>query len=481
MNESYYRFITKHSMTPREPRVAVGPEAIKAIEWVIKQSPEVVHYDLETTGLQYADPNQIITNVGLATPDWLVGLDLMHVPFELAQELWAWLGRQGLGGFNLGFDLAWPWRTPLGDGRVDPNVDNLNVVSDTALWFRLLATEGHYLQNYQLETLINDVLGWPPEYLQKDWLRQALSSRGFKKSEMWRLAIAAPQEYTRYCALDAEASLQAHSAFQEVLTKYGFEGLNEYHDSVLVPKIKRNIKACCFGIPVNREKLVRNLEWCHRRMLMLEAKALEHPEMKPLMDEYTQRKLEKNHTLRFNLKKKWAKAADEPWKYPDKYRIAYVSEEAARKKLPKWCQDFGGRFYETETQFTISNQASEWPRFNVNSIADMKWLLYTKWLDDNYEVWHRNPANPKAGGLLTIQVGGREYQLDLTKSGGLPTGGPILTLFGEIGSILDEYKSLQKLSGDFLEKFEAASRRTGYIHPQSKVLGTQTGRMSGGN
>jgi hypothetical protein len=481
MSESYYRFLTKQSLTPRQPQVAVGLDAIKAIEWIVQQNPTVVHYDLETTGLQYADPNQIITNVGLASPDWLVGIDLMQVPFELAQELWAWLGKQNLGGFNLGFDLAWPWRTPTGDGRVNPNVDSLKVASDTALWFRLLATEGHYLQNYQLETLISNVLGWPDEYLQKDWLKHALSSRGYKKSEMWRLAIAAPTEYTTYCALDAEASYQAHGVFQDVLKKYGFEGLNVYHDSILVPKVKRNIKACCHGIPINREKLIRNLEWCHRRMLMLEAKALAHPEMQPIMEEYTQAKLAKSHTLRYNMKKVWAKASDEPWKYPNKYRVAYVDDPAKQANLPKWCREFGGKFYTTETQFTISNQAAEWPRFNVNSIADMKWLLYTKWLEDEYSVWHRNPANPKAGGLLTVRVAGKEYQLDLTKSGGLPTGGPILTLFGEIGSILDEYKSLQKLSGDFLEKFEAASRRTGHIHPQGKVLGTQTGRMSGGN
>ena len=80
-----------------------------------------------------------------------------------------------------------------------------------------------------------------------------------------------------------------------------------------------------------------------------------------------------------------------------------------------------------------------------------------------------------------MNVEGKDYTIDLTKTGGLPTGGDILSIFGDLGALINEYKGLQKLLGDFLIKYSDASNRDGSIHPQSKVLGTITGRMSGGN
>lgn len=469
-NDNYYKFIKPVQLEPREPHVAIGRhDTLKAIDWVCVQNPEVVHYDLETSGLNYHDPNQVITNVGLATSEWLVGIDLTEVTFDEAKPLWDWLARQKLGGFNLGFDLAWPFK--------DRDLGQLQVVSDTALWFKLLATESHYKQSYSLETLVRTVLGWPEKFQQKGWLSQMLQKHQIKKADMWKLALAEPHGYTIYCALDAEASLQAHDVFMDVLEHWGFQGLKNYHDTILIPKVKRNIRQTYHGIPVNRDKLARNIYWVKRRMIMLEAKALNHPDIQPALNVWTERKLRKQHQLTFNMKKEWAKAADKPWEQPDVYRLHIPANP---DKLPKWCQDFGGKFYKPVTQFNISGQKSEWPRFNVNSPADMKWLIYEHWLDNKYDVWYRKRDNPKAGGLVTVTRNDKQYQLDLTDSGGLPTGGDILTLFGEIGAIINEYKQLDKLLRDFLMKFELASRSTGRIHPQGKVLGTISGRMSGG-
>ena len=51
-------------MLPRKPRLAIGRNAaVKAIDWLVGQKTTTVHYDLETTGLQYCDPNQLITNI----------------------------------------------------------------------------------------------------------------------------------------------------------------------------------------------------------------------------------------------------------------------------------------------------------------------------------------------------------------------------------------------------------------------------------
>lgn len=480
MTSNYYKFIKPVHTQPREPRLALGKDAVKAVDWLVQQYPGSVHYDLETTGLNYADPNQVITTVGLASPDWLIGIDLLDVPREKLDQLWSWLKKQPLGGFNLGFDVAWPWRVAREDGRVDQDIDDLNIISDTALWFRLLATEGHYLQSHNLETLIERVLQWPEECFQKSWLKQSLVKHGIKKDEMWRLSFTEPEGYTKYCALDAEASFQAHQVFQDTLERWNFQGLRKYHDQILSGNIRRNIKATCFGIPVNREKINRNIELVQGRLLYLESVALSHPEMRPHIEEYENYKLKKQHKLRCNQKKIWAKKDDEPWKYPEEYRLEHYDDNRL-EKLPKWCRDFGGKFYKTETVFSISGKNKEWPRFNVNSTADMKWLIYDKWLDGKYDVWYKNPSKPQYGGLVTVEVDGKDYQVTLTDSGGLPTGGDILTLFGDIGSILNEYKTLKKLLGDFLLKYELASRRTGYAHAQTKILGALSGRAAGGN
>lgn len=475
MSNNYYKFIIPANLEPRKPTVAVGRDAaLDQIRRVIATTPAVVHYDLETTGLCYNDPAQAITNIGLATPDWVCGIDLTEVTFDEQTRLWDWLARQPLGGFNLGFDLAWPWRRDDGPG----DLSSLNVVSDTALWFKLLATESHELQSHNLETLVRTVLQWPEKFQQKGWLAAALQKHQAKKSDMWKLSLAEPYGYTMYCALDAEASLQAHDVFQATLEHWGFSGLNKYHDTILIPKMIRNIKQTFHGIPINRDKLARNIDWVKRKMISLEAKILNHPEIQPALDVWTNRRLNKQHKLSFSMKKEWAKAEDKPWEKPNIYRLHIPANP---DKLPKWCQEFGGKFYKPVTTFGISGQKEEWPRFNVNSTYDMKWLIYEHWLDNKYEVWYRIKGQPKKGGLVTVTRNEKQYTVDLTKTGGLPTGGDILTLFGEIGALMNEYKQLDKLLSDFLSKFELASRRDGRIHPHGKVLGTVTGRMSGGN
>ena len=477
--EQYYKFIRPRNLRPQEPKVAVGREsALACVKWIVNTEPKTVHYDLETTGLVFSDPKQIITNVGLASELWCVGIDLIDLTFEEQKPLWDWLRQQKLGGFNLGFDLSWPWRQDLGNGKVDPCVDGLTVASDTSLWFRLLATEAHIRQRFDLGTLTADILGWPASYQQKGWLRSKLEQYQVKKDDMWKLALAEPEGYTIYCALDAEASYQADIVFAETRAEWEFEGLTRYHDAILVPKIKRNIKAACSGIPIDKEKLATNTEKVKRRMLRLEAEILNHPRIREAEKVWTENQLLQTYKLRPTLSKEWAKKEDKPWLHPDTYRIHIPANP---DKLPEWLKEFGGKFYKPVTKFEVSGKNKEWPRFNFNSVATMKWLIYDLWLDNKRSLWYRNQDRPEYGGLVTVNVEGKDYTIDLTKTGGLPTGGDILSIFGDLGALINEYKGLQKLLGDFLIKYSDASNRDGSIHPQSKVLGTITGRMSGGN
>lgn len=482
LRSDYYTFIKPVSVKPRDPEIYTERQSVLAkIDQIIQTIPRVVFFDLETTSLVYADPNQLITTVGLATDDWLVGLGLVELTPEELEPLWNWLARQKLGGFNLSFDLAWPWRTPLGDGRVNPNVSDKQIYSDTALWFRLLGTEAHFKQKYDLETAIEKILNWPTQYLQKHWLHKILVEHQLSKSKMYHLSLIDPENYTRYCALDAEASMQLHTAFSATLDFWKFGGLRDYHEQILAPNIKRSIVATCHGIPVDRTILARNIDWVNRRLVSLEAAILGDPLIAEHIQEFEQNKLEKTHKLGWNLRKIWAKASDKPWEDPKTWRLRYEPDPQVREKLPNWCKEFGGKFFKPETRFTISKSSEEWPRLNVSSRIDMVWLIYDKLLEGKYDVWYRDPNKPKMGGLVNIWYHGKQYSVKLTESGSLPTGGDILNLFGSLGKNLKEYKVMQKLLGDFLKKFYIASKRTGYVHPQSKILGTVTGRNSAGN
>lgn len=455
-------------------------EVLRAINWITGQTPGAVFFDLETMGLSFEDINRKITNVGLATDDWVAGLSLVDLTEDEVLPLWDWLAEQQLGGFNLGFDLAWPWRIGTPDGRVKQNIDDLNIFSDVLLWFRLLATEAHFGQTHTLEELTKRVLGWPDADQQKSWLKDTLDHYKLGKDQMYRLSILEPLEYTRYCALDAEASFQGHKAMFYALKKHDLIRLGAYHDNILVPKIKRNIHQTCSGIRIDRPKLRRNLDWVHQRMAVLEAKMLAHPMMAEYAAQWELDAVEKTYALRPYLKKHWAKKSDEPWNHPDVWRLQLFPPERLAKE-PKWVQEYGGRFYKPETKFSIKGAQSEWPRFNVNSANEMRTFIYEHLLGGKYKIWHRNPEKPEWGGLVTVWYNDREYQFDLTDAGAVPTGGDILSIFGEFGALLREYKKLQKLEGDFLSKYYEASARTGRIHPQTKILGTVTGRGAGGS
>jgi hypothetical protein len=108
----------------------------------------------------------------------------------------------------------------------------------------------------------------------------------------------------------------------------------------------------------------------------------------------------------------------------------------------------------------------------------MKYLIYDCWLGEgNYQ---KVLYSSGRGGHLEVTLRGQTYELELTKSMGLPSGGDILKLFGEVGQMISNIKKINKVLGDFLWKYHKASERTGSIHPSLKINGAATGRASGG-
>lgn len=467
---STYVFLEKQELVPREPHIAVSTEdALKAIGWITSQPKDIsrVHYDLETVGLDATDSSRMITNIGIATDQWIVGINLTPLTPRQCQPLWDWLRGCSLGGFNLHFDIKWPWGSDISPSMVG---------CDTAVWFRWLASESLAAQPHSLEQAIEAILGWPKESFQKDWLKEQLEKHGLKKDDMYKLSWLEPEGYTRYCALDAEASLQLEHYFTSRCKELGFwDQWNDFATRILPHKIYRNVQAEYHGIQVDRAKCMDWIVELQREYLRQEAAILDHEMVRPYIEKWTQNKMSATYQLRVSEKKQYAKEKDTPWLDPDTWRFQYVENV---DKLPRWCRKWGGKFYKVEPRFTIAGQSKKLPRFNFHSPDDMTYLIYHCWLGEgSYEkvIYQSGKA-----GHLEVTVNGTTYEIELTKSLGLPTGGDILKLFGEAGQMINNVKKIKKILGDFLWKYYNASERTGAIHPSLKINGAATGRAAGG-
>jgi hypothetical protein len=463
-----YMFLEKQSLTPREPLLATcRGEVLRAVDWLIQQPACNVHYDLETVGLEASDPMRLITNIGMASDGWLIGLSLIELtPLEV-QPLWDWLKECKLGGFNLHFDIKWPW-----GNNISPSM----IKCDTAVWYRWLATEALASQPHSLENAIESILGWPEENFQKSWLKEKLEEHGLKKDEMYKLSYLESEGYTRYCALDAEASLQLERYFTDRTKELGFWDVwNDFATRILPHKIYRNVQAEYHGIQVDRAKCMEWIVELQREALRQEAFILEHEMVKPHIDKWTKDKLAATFSLKVGEKKTYAKSSDEPWLDPVTWRFQPTENI---NKLPAWSKPFGGKFYRVEPTFSISGKNKSLPRFNFHSTDDMKYLIYDCWIGEgNY---NKVLYDSGKGGHLEVILNGEMYELELTKTMGLPSGGDILKLFGEVGQMISNIKKIHKVLGDFLWKYYKASERTGSIHPSLKINGAATGRASGG-
>lgn len=463
-----YVFLKNNDYTPRSPMLAIGRnQALKAVKWVAEQPhmQSIVHFDLETVGLNAEDSNRVITNVGIATKDWLVGIDLTQLTTEEARPVWDWLKQHKLGGFNLKFDMSWPWGSD-----VSPEMYGV----DTAIWFRWLATESLKAQPHSLDAAIKDVLGWPEECYQKTWLKDKLNEHNLKKDEMYKLALYEPRGYTSYCALDAEASFQLEEAFANATRDKGFmEVWEDLNIRILPHKTWRNIQAQYQGIEIDRQACKQWMEKLSFLLGRTRAEVLEHDMVAPHIEDWLAEKMAKEYVLSIREKRVWAKKEDEPWLYPN----VWMFTPSKNKNLPKWLKDRGGRYYQSEPLFVVKGKNKPFPKFNFSSTDDMRWLIYDKWLAGNWELAYFMDGTPSH---VNVTIDSKTYEVELTQNKSLPTGGDILKLFGEVGNKINQYKMLDKLLNEFLLKYYRASERSGRIHPTLKINGAATGRASGG-
>lgn len=196
-----YAILRRQSLVPAEHvDILVSP----SLQQLKQALPEGIRYgiDLETNGLDAADPAIEAVGIGLANDQHCVYVDLLQLDPICKSWLKLWLARQSLVAFNLVFDSAFLLKFT---GRW------LNYQGDSYALYKSLSSEGHPGQKWNLESAQLNVLGWPTS--NKGVLEAALAERGLTKAEMWKLS---PQILGHYCGQDALAAWQLWSYLERL-------------------------------------------------------------------------------------------------------------------------------------------------------------------------------------------------------------------------------------------------------------------------
>jgi hypothetical protein len=412
-------------------------------------------FDIETKGNQVFDPESVVVGFGLAdargagywtAEHWPTLLELLrkHSPRLVAH--------------NVFFDGAYVMR----DGNeLWPSFEYC-----TYGLYKQLATEGWPGQRWGLKDVQKQLLGWE-ETNERDlleWLVQQGHQTATRKSiddvvqkedwflttegayakadkgEMWR----APAEVLgKYCALDAHAT---HLFLTKVLLPavQRFKVLDDFHREVFLPNVRILIEQELSGMMCNVPGLKKHAENLRRQVDETAQAFYKHPEVARHIEAYNKSIVEK-HLAREPAKYSVQRDVKEPPKFKKDGSITkrwrQWSERAPVVPEPtkRWMQ------WEVKRQELASTN-----HFNLASGPQLAWLFYQQL---------EKPV------LLT------------TESGSPAVDGKAMGQWGEPGVILKTRSKAEKELG----YVEAAIgyQRNGIIHPQFRVPGTLTGRLSG--
>lgn len=388
---------------------------------------DVLALDLETTGLQAADPNQEVTLLGLADRTGVGVVDWRSLSQEDRAYVFARFRERKLTAFNVVFDSAWIERERVAVESGQPWRAHLALTLDTErmfVWemcslvlFRYLANEGFHGQTWNLAAL-QELLGWPPDG-QKAWLKDALKKHKLIKDEMWKLVDLEPEQFAIYCGIDADAAYQGYQYLADTCRRLGKIGSTSarFHKTCVLPEIQQLVRQQLRGIQINTEKLQQYRAKLAGEIEVGVADFLNHPECKP-------------HVSAWNE----AATLDHLDREPEK--LTKTGKVSVRWQ--KW---------DKKRQIINNTQ-----HFNVNSTQHLAWLFFDKL---KYE-----PAK-------------------LTATGAPAVSKDVLPQYGEPGRVLAGVKKkIKELS--YVDACLAACIG-GVLHPQMKGCGTVSGRLAGGS
>jgi DNA polymerase I-like protein with 3'-5' exonuclease and polymerase domains len=202
--------------------------------------------DIETTGVDAADPACRIVGIGLANATSCYYFDLDSATPEAIAYLKSWLATVQLTAFNVGFEAAFlqAWTGVWLDWRFC-----------SYAFFKNLSSEGYPGQSWNLETAQREVLGW--ESSNKTAMEAALKERGLTKARMSELPaeILGP-----YCSSDADAAWQL---YEELTAQCQWPAQMDYHQRLFLTEVRLLVQQQLRGIDVKQDLL----QSCHQELI----------------------------------------------------------------------------------------------------------------------------------------------------------------------------------------------------------------------
>jgi DNA polymerase I-like protein with 3'-5' exonuclease and polymerase domains len=231
---------------PRPVDVVLAAPTLADVQKYLPLEDRLWACDIETIGVDAADPACSIVGLGVANESVCYYFHLAAADEAAREYIKQWLGTVRLTAFNVqfeaGFLQAWTGRWLRWDFC-------------SYAFFKNLSSEGYPGQSWSLETAQSDVLGWPES--NKTVLAEALKTRGLTKA---RMAELPPEILGPYCAADADAAWQL---YEELTAQCKWPAQIDYHQRLFLNEVRLLIAQQLRGIQVNQERL----HSCHQELI----------------------------------------------------------------------------------------------------------------------------------------------------------------------------------------------------------------------
>jgi hypothetical protein len=434
---------------------------------------EIIHFDFETQGLSPLDTTKHVVSVSAATTQGVFVADCKHWDEGHWRVFIRAVVKQGGMAYNTGFDYKWLYAKAIRLGMDGTKVLK-SICGCTLTLFRMLANERWLGQKYDLGTA-QEFLRIPSN---KTWLKNALEKHNLKKADMWKLMHLDYENFLKYNAEDSDTSVWLWQELCSQLDEKDMMHIISYHQNEVANQLVEFIEQWWDGIHIDREKLQQHYNSLGLTVALAEGQFKHHPRVKEYVDKWELDKAKEHYAPKINMKKVWAKKADDVPNSPDGWIY-----EPGRKTVAKWEEALGGRFYKPE--YKVAHTAKSPPLFNLQ--GDSIRPLFFGHLYD-YEVFEDKRR------MVRVKLEDREVELRLTKKGQdkglnfeeevktnlsyLPFNGDTYSIFGELGQLIRKWNKAGKEAG-YVRKCLERSAADGKAHLEFISNGTMTSRANG--
>lgn len=470
------------------------------------ESPYVA-FDYEANGTDIPAPEFRAVGLGFA---WDRGR--IYVP-NVDDKVWhhlhmRMLEYKGWVGHNLMYDYAVYYKqTGI----------KLTLLADTFGMYKQICNEGFFGQRWGLKSAQQDLLLWEntnevdlDEWLINngyvkngptikedeniedfkkryfEWIKDPSNKARPDKSQMY---LAPIEILGKYCVLDAEATYLLYDQFFLDILQH-FPELKKFHENefmyllqTLCHQYLRGLRVDVEGLKEHRIDVLNQLEDTEKEIRL-------HPKCGKEISKWEKAKLNVHLAKEPTKYKKQKKLGQEPPKLrkDGQESKAWINWKIKKEEIENAEPEFAKSWLQWDAKRKrIEDGLIPAFRFNLGSSMQLNWLLFEKLYPYQIEresIPYTTTSRGQIGVISILNDQGKKVHLDMTKTGTLPTGDVSLSQMGEVGELINRYKTLKKELNSFIDPYISQSRyyeEEGIyaIHPGFIFPGTVTCRVSG--